>query len=111
MKTSALDFNKAVLEKSYETPAIVEFSGTGCGPCLWVEKQLVEITRDRSGEWHFISLNLENHPELIDKYDIQSNPTVILFINGLEVGRLRGALPRMVVEQWIDDHIGNQTVR
>ena len=105
MKTQEIDFEKAVIQKSYNIPIIVEFSNNGCGPCLWVEKQLVEITRDRRGEWHFISFNVEDYPELTDKYAIQSNPTVILFINGEEMARLRGALPRMVVEQWIDDHL------
>ena len=105
MKTLDLDFNKAVIEKSKAIPVLVEFSGAGCGPCLWVERQLVDITRARRDEWHFVSLDVENYPELIDRYGIQSNPTVILFINGEEVARLRGALPRMVVEQWIDDHL------
>ena len=105
MKTSALDFDKMVIERSHKIPVLVEFSGAGCGPCLWVEKQLIDITRARSGEWNFVSINVEDFPELIEKYKIQANPTVILFQQGEEKARLRGALPKIAVEQWIDDQI------
>ena len=100
-----MDFNQKVIEQSFSIPVLVEFSGVGCGPCLWVEKQLVDITKARSREWNFISINVKDYPELVDNYQIVANPTVIFFQQGKETARIRSALPKIAVEQWIDDQI------
>lgn len=101
----AIDFDDLVIKKSHTTPVLVEFSSPGCGPCLWVEKQLVDITKAKNGLWNFVSLSIEDYPELEDRFQIRSNPTVILFQQGKETARLVGALPNMVVEQWLGDKL------
>jgi putative thioredoxin len=101
----AIDFDELVLQKSHSKPVLVEFSSSGCGPCLWVEKQLIDITTAKNGMWNFVSLSVEDYPELEERFQIKSNPTVILFQQGEETARLVGALPGMVVEQWLSDKI------
>lgn len=103
MKT--IDFDELVIQKSHTKPVLVEFSSSGCGPCLWVEKQLVDITTAKDGLWNFVSLSVEDYPELENRFKIKSNPTVILFQHGKESARLVGALPNIVVEQWLGDKL------
>ena len=103
--SNMFDFEEKVIQKSYSHPVIVEFSSPGCGPCLWMEKTLVEVVKEFIGTVHFVSLPLSDCAECIEKYKIKSNPTTILFSNGKPQAQLRGALPKMVVKQWIQDHI------
>ena len=104
MNTQTL-FREEVLLRSESVPVIAQFSYAGCGPCHWMENTLVEITRDSKGLFEFVSLDVTNHEALLSSYHIKSNPSVLLFTKGKEIGRLTGALPKMVVQQWIDDHL------
>jgi putative thioredoxin len=99
------DFQEKVIDRSKDVPVLVEISSPGCGPCWWMEKALIAVTKKMSGKVDFVSLLITEYPELVDTYKISSNPTTILFKEGEEVGRLKGALPEMVIEQWVSDHI------
>lgn len=103
------DFDQLVIQKSYTLPVIVEFSSPGCGPCYWMEKTLVEVIKEMDGKIHFVSLPISDCHDCIEKYNIKSNPTTILFSNGLPKAQLKGALPKMVVKQWIQDHMESMT--
>lgn len=105
MIKTEFNFTKDILGRSKEIPVLVELSAPGCGPCVWMEKTLVNVTRKMNGRFEFVSLPITEHPELAQQYDLKSNPTTILFMGGKEAGRLNGALPDFVVEQWINDHI------
>lgn len=99
------DFDKNVIKKSYSHPVIVEFSSPGCGPCLWMEKTLIEVMDEIIDNVHFVSLPISDCIDCIEKYKIKTNPTTIFFSNGKPKAQLKGALPKMVIKQWIQDHI------
>lgn len=99
------DFEKVVLQESYIQPVIVEFSSPGCGPCFWMEKTLIEVVKELLGKVHFVSLPISDCDGCIEKYKINSNPTTIFFSNGEAKAFLKGALPKMVVKQWIQDQL------
>lgn len=99
-----IDFEHQILDKSNSIPVLVEFSSPGCGPCLWMENMLTQVTKELDGKVVFFSLLIEDYPSLETKYDIKSNPTTLLFVKGELKSRLKGALPKMVIKQWVDDH-------
>jgi thioredoxin-like negative regulator of GroEL len=99
------EFKTNVLDRSHSIPVLVEFSTPSCGPCWWMEKTLIEVVRDMEGKLEFVSLPIEAYGHLAETYKLKSNPTSLLFINGIEIGRLKGALPAMVVKQWIEDQL------
>ena len=100
-----IDFEALVLERSKYMPVMVEFSAPSCGPCVWMEKTLIQLTREMDGKIEFVSIPIHKMPESEVTYNLKSNPTTILFLSGREVGRLNGALPKIVIEQWINDYI------
>lgn len=99
------DFERSVIKSSNSIPVMIEISSPGCGPCVWMEKTLIDVTRSMNGKIEFVSISLMDHPEIAKEYNIQANPTTLLFKDGIEVARLKGALPAIVVTQWINDHI------
>jgi thioredoxin-like negative regulator of GroEL len=99
------DFDKKVIQESYNQPVIVEFSSPGCGPCLWMEKTLVEVVKEMKNDVHLVSLPISDCPQCVEQYKIVSNPTTIFFSKGEPLAQLKGTLPKMVVKQWVEDHL------
>ncbi|NNE27505.1 MAG: hypothetical protein HKN09_11740 [Saprospiraceae bacterium] len=98
-------FNKQVLERSKIIPVIVEFSADGCGPCQWVENLMIDIHAENADRFEFVSIPITMHEEAAQLFDLRSNPTLIIFQQGEAIAKLAGALPKMAVLQWIDDHL------
>ncbi len=103
MATQSFDFQKEVIQQSYTKPVLVQFSTQGCGPCFWMEKTLIDLVRKHKEKVNFVSTLSD--AKSTKKYNITTNPSTLLFIRGNEVARLKGALPLMVVEQWLFDHL------
>lgn len=64
---------------------LVLVSQTKCAPCKIVKKFL------NSEDVEFTEVNISTHPELIDKYAVQSTPVTILMEDGEEIIRVGGA--------------------
>ena len=99
-----IDFKHLILDKSFTVPVIIEFSAPSCGPCLWMENTLKEVTRELDGKVVFFSLLIEDYPTQKVKYNIKSNPTTLLLIKGELKSQLKGAFTKMIIKQWINDH-------
>ncbi len=69
-----------------------------------MESTLVEIVKSKKGLIEFVSLSIADCPARIEVYQIKKNPTTLLFSKGKAIAKLNGALPKMVIEQWIQDH-------
>ncbi len=99
------DFDRDILARSMHVPVILEISAPGCGPCQWMERTLIEVTREYAGKIEFVSIPIEMLGAKINEMDLRSNPTTILYKDGIEKARLRGALPKEVIIQWVNDWI------
>ena len=104
----SLDFEKQVLLRSHKVPVVVQFSSPGCGPCLFLEKQMIAVTQSLVGKIEFVSLALKEYPELALKYQIKSNPSLFVFIEGKTVARITGALPDYAIKQWVEDQLDSK---
>src|SRR5208283_2091676 len=66
-----------------EGPMAVEFMSYGCAHC-----------RARIGpKERIFRVNIAVEQELAESYEIQGTPTLIMFLNGREVGRVEGPSP------------------
>lgn len=69
----------------------IKFEATWCGPCKAFEPNLKKIQAEFPA-FRFISVNVDNEPQLAKQYKIRSLPTVILLNDGSEIGRVTGAV-------------------
>jgi len=81
------DFNQEVLEA--EGLVLVDFGATWCAPC---KKQLpiLEKFAEHNSHVKVVKVDIDNSPDISNKYNIKSVPSLILFERGVQVGKKVG---------------------
>ena len=74
-------------------PIAVEFMSYGCVHCREMEPILQQVAEMVKSKGTIFRVNTADDQELTDSYEIQGTPTIVMFLNGKEVGRAEGPLP------------------
>lgn len=82
-----------------EQPVIVDFWAPWCGPCHMVSPILDQIAEERSGELRVVKVNIDEEPELAQRYGVMSIPAMVLFKDGQPAAGTVGARPKRALEQ------------
>ncbi len=69
---------------------LVDFFADWCGPCKALVPILDELSSEMSGKAVIAKLDIDQGSNTASKYQVTSVPTLILFKDGNEVGRLVG---------------------
>jgi len=91
--------------KNSKLPLIVDFWAEWCMPCKMLEPIYVELAKEYEGRVRFGRLNVDENPDIAEKYGIMAIPTLIIFKDGQEVDRLIGAAPKNKLIQFIEENI------
>ena len=90
-------FEQEVLQS--DKPVIVDFWAEWCGPCHAVSPVLERIVDERNGDLRLVKVNIDEQPELAQRFGVQSIPTMILFKGGEPAAAAIGAYPKGALEQ------------
>jgi thioredoxin 1 len=82
-----------------ETPVLVDFWASWCGPCRMVAPVVEDIAKSYAGRLKVGKVNVDENQEITMKYGIRSIPTLILFKNGKAVDQIIGAVPKSEIER------------
>ncbi len=96
------NFKADVIDASMETPIIVDFWATWCGPCKQLGPALEKVVNGTKGAVRLVKIDVDANPELSAQLRIQSIPTVFAFHQGRPVDAFQGALPESQIKSWID---------
>jgi thioredoxin 1 len=97
------NFDTEVLKT--ETPTLVDFWATWCGPCKAMAPTIEELANEYSDRLRIGKLNIDQNPRTPGQFNVRSIPTLILFKGGQAVGYLVGVKPKGEIKKLIDNHL------
>jgi thioredoxin 1 len=103
IEVSDANFDNEVAKSA--TPVFVDFWAPWCGPCRSVAPIVEELANQYQGKVKVAKINVDDSPEVAQKFMVTSIPTFILFKNGQAADRTLGAMPKGQFQQFIDRNI------
>ena len=96
IKLTDQNFEQEVLHA--DLPVLVDFWASWCGPCQMLAPVIAEIAEEYAGKVKVGKVNVDEQPNLANRYGIASIPTVMLFKNGEVVNTSLGYRPKDELE-------------
>jgi thioredoxin 1 len=103
---------KAVTDATFEVevlksgkPVIVDYWAEWCGPCRQVAPVLEEIASEYGEKIDIVKLNVDQNPEVTQRYGIMNIPTMSVFKDGQVVKEIVGAKPKSALLRELADFI------
>ena len=84
-------------------PTIVDFWAAWCGPCRMIAPVLEEIAASRS-DVRVAKLDVDENPRSSSRFGVQGIPLLVFFKDGIERGRVVGAVPKSQIESAITQY-------
>lgn len=97
------NFEAEVLKS--DVPVLVDFWAPWCGPCRMVAPSITKIAEKYEGKLKVGKLNVDDEPQLAERYRISSIPTLGVFKDGKVAGQRIGALSLPMLESFVGEFI------
>jgi putative thioredoxin len=99
------NFEDNVVKKSKELLVIADFWASWCTPCLMLGPVLESVAKKHTGKVILAKINVDQNPELSERFEIDGIPAVKLFRDGKVVDEFVGFVPESEVEEYIEKHL------
>lgn len=86
-------------------PLLVFFTSTSSGPARRMESLLAHLARKERGRLRTTKVDVESHPQLAEKFGVDSVPTLVLVKEKRAVARLDGRASAPKIERMLEPHL------
>ena len=85
-----------------KVPVLVDFWAGWCGPCRMAAPEIEQLAREMAGQALVLKVDTEAHPELAERFKIQSIPNFLVFRDGRLISQRAGVAPRSEMRRWLE---------
>ena len=97
------DFKHKILEA--DQPVIVDFWAPWCTYCRRIAPAFDKIAEQQEDKLVFAKVNVDETPEIAEKYGIDTIPTLLLFKNGAVAGTIVAPDSKAKIETFIEEYL------
>jgi len=101
--TNDSDFEADVINS--DKPALVDFWADWCAPCKMIAPLLSEAADEYADKMSIVKLNVDQNPNIAQKFGIRSIPTLILFKDGAVQAQKLGAMSKSQLTEFLDTNL------
>ena len=101
--TSDSGFEADVLQS--DKAVLVDFWAEWCGPCKMIAPILNEAADDYADRMEVAKLNIDENPNIPNKYGIRSIPTLMLFKDGAVQAQKVGAMSKSQLTEFLETNL------
>jgi len=80
---------------------LVDFYADWCGPCRMLTPILEEVGKEIEGKATIAKIDIDKAQSIASSFQVTSIPTLVLFKDGKEVGRLVGLRDKETIKEFI----------
>lgn len=95
------EFEQEVAEGS----VLLDFYSKTCGPCKMLAFILQDVEKQFGDDIKIIKIDFEENPDLIEKYNVEGYPTLIMLKDGVELSRKAGLQQKPVIIKMIKESL------
>ncbi|MBI4065554.1 thioredoxin [Candidatus Gottesmanbacteria bacterium] len=89
------NFDKEVTQA--DMPVLVDFWAVWCGPCRMQDPIIDEVAKDMNGKVKIGKLNVDENPNIAQKFMVMSIPTLMIFKSGTVVKQFIGVQSKQTI--------------
>ena len=101
---TADNFEAEVLDRSLQTPVLIDFWAEWCGPCKTVGPVLEKLAAEYNGAFVLAKIDVDREQQLAGAFQVRSIPTIILVKGGQPVDGFPGAVTEGQLREFLAGH-------